>query len=365
MVERVTYSSSPLLMCLFLAACPADTLDEGSYSDARVELDCQARLACGEVSEESECPTGFGGSGACARYDAEAAQRCIDALEQLLDEVEADAGACPDPFQVAACDEVFVPTGGPECGPSVGRPLTIDGRPRLVPVRRWVPSEGVDETRLRAAKRWLECARGEAASVPAFERLHDELLRNGAPKPLLAQCRDARRDEVEHAHLCAAIVGELSGAKPELGALPPVSARPGAGLEQLAVEALLEGAIGEGSAAAWAAAAVPGADPPCARVLRRIATDELRHATLSWRILAWALDQRPELGPALRGTLDRWQPRGTAELRLGLARFGVLGVGQEQVISQTLVETVVRPTLDALCARYCAAPTISVPSAGC
>lgn len=162
------------------------------------------------------------------------------------------------------------------------------------------------------------------------------------------------------------LVAALSGAEPELGAMPGITARAAADLERLAIEALLEGAIDEGSAAAWAAAAVPTADPAFAEVLRRIAEDELRHATLSWRILARALEQQPDLGPVLRDALDRWKPAAaTSDLRVGLARFGVLDVGQERAIKQTLVETVVRPTLETLCARYCAARSNSVPSVGC
>lgn len=127
---------------------------------------------------------------------------------------------------------------------------------------------------------WVEAARAEASSVPAFLRLAAELRRAGAPPALIAAALDAARDEARHAHQCAAEAGGVVIAAPSPAlAAPRPAASHDAALARLAVEAWREGCIGEGIAAT---------EVPIASIAR----DEARHAELAWQILAWTSSQR-------------------------------------------------------------------------
>ena len=119
---------------------------------------------------------------------------------------------------------------------TAGRPIH-DGEAFVLP-----EVIGGSPPRTPAAAHWMRAARTEYASVAAFARLATELMALGAPRPDLT-------------------------------------------LRELAIEALLEGCIGEGVAAAEAARAIEGASERVRPVLETIARDELRHATLSWGVL--------------------------------------------------------------------------------
>src|SRR5262249_13852575 len=59
---------------------------------------------------------------------------------------------------------------------------------------------------------------------------------------------------------------------------------------RLAIETLVDGCIGETSAAVLAHEAASRCEPgPLKSTLETIAEDEARHAELAWRILAWAI----------------------------------------------------------------------------
>lgn len=65
---------------------------------------------------------------------------------------------------------------------------------------------------------------------------------------------------------------------------------PAGSLRQLAVEALLDGCLNEGRAAAEASLSAIGTEDPALRsLLQTIAADEDRHAELVWSILKWVL----------------------------------------------------------------------------
>jgi hypothetical protein len=153
-----------------------------------------------------------------------------------------------------------------------GRPLVIDGRATVAAAT--IPDE-----------RWARDALAEHASIASFARAAIELMAVGAPLDLLADVARAMADEVEHARLCS----ELAGHPIAFGPLPTAAPRD-PDLARLAVDTFVEGCVGETTAALAAAReASASTDPEVARVLRKIADDEARHAALAWRTLAWAI----------------------------------------------------------------------------
>jgi hypothetical protein len=186
-----------------------------------------------------------------------------------------------------------------------GRPLRRGGQPvsaPVVPGGAWAgdvrPAVAAIDPALREAlaAAWLEDARLEHAAVAAFARLSLDLLAVGAPPALLRRCHRAADEEIEHARQAFALASAYAGCPLGPGLFPEAAA--GAELEspartraRLAVEALVDGCIGEGVAAASLAEAAVSAEPAVASVLRAAARDEAEHAELSWDVLAWAVSE--------------------------------------------------------------------------
>ncbi|RKH13546.1 hypothetical protein D7V97_05495 [Corallococcus sp. CA053C] len=126
----------------------------------------------------------------------------------------------------------------------------------------------------------------EAASVPAFERLADELSAHGAPERLVRAARRSAGEEVRHARVMEALAVRHGAAMPEL-TVAPFQHR---SLEALALENAVEGCVRETFGALLAQWQARCAEDAAVREsLGTIAPDELRHAELSWAIDAWAL----------------------------------------------------------------------------
>ena len=136
---------------------------------------------------------------------------------------------------------------------------------------------------------WLaKMAQLEAASVEAFDALHDDLVAHGAPDSLLHLVRIAAADEVRHARLAREQAERRGAFVPEVDLRVPR----GRSLEELAVENAREGCIEETFGAVLARIQAERAtDPDLRTMLEGIAHDELGHAFLSWRIAEW-LDGR-------------------------------------------------------------------------
>ncbi len=210
-----------------------------------------------------------------------------------------------------------------------GRPLVYGGAP-VVAERAsgpaWVDDLSPEVNSLDAATRealasaWLDDALAEHASVAAFTRVAMQLLAVGAPPELLEDAHRAALDEVRHAKLCFTLAS-LYGARWEApGPLSPDAIRHAVcDRPTLAREALLEGCLGEGVAAAIARASCEAVeDPDVKRVLEVIAGDEARHADLAWRILAWCLDTGG--APAADAVADALRALAAASFSLDLPR---------------------------------------------
>jgi hypothetical protein len=260
---------------------------------------------------------------------------------------------------------VLTSTGDWACKAStctLGRPLLIQGQPRTapaVPRADWAadvtpaPADLDERTRAALAHHWLAAAALEHASVASFARFTLELLAVGAPPALVAAAQRAAVDEVEHARiaygLASAYAGRALGPGPlDLGALQIAVDRGGL-MRSLIEEACVGETVGVAEALALAARA---ADPELARVHRRIADDEQRHAELAWRTLAWLLDEADAATLRLAAgwfddavALAAREPEPTEPAR---PELGLLGARELGAVRRQALREVVTPCAAAL-----------------
>ena len=185
----------------------------------------------------------------------------------------------------------------------IGRPLR-DGDdqqvlPSVLASRRRPLSRGarrVDEhTRGKLARAWLDDARAECASIPAFLALARDLSVNGAPRALVDRALSAARDERRHTALCSALASGYAGVDLRPAALETPPARDPSrsqALLRLAAESWQDGCLGEGAAAAFARRSLAtSTDDDVASALAIIARDEAAHAQLAWDVAAWCIEE--------------------------------------------------------------------------
>ncbi len=131
----------------------------------------------------------------------------------------------------------------------------------------------------------------EAASVPAFSRLADELRHHGAPPSLIRSAERAARDEIRHAALATALAEKHGTPVPR----PDVGGGPVRSLEEVATENAIEGCVRETFGALLATHQMNAARDPEARALfTRLAHDETEHAELAWRVARWTEERLDE-----------------------------------------------------------------------
>ncbi|RKH53925.1 ferritin-like domain-containing protein [Corallococcus aberystwythensis] len=175
-----------------------------------------------------------------------------------------------------------------------------DGRRPEGLVEARLPEAGDALGALFAHAAWLE-----AASVPAFLRLAEELKAHGAPEALVKAARRSAGDEVRHTRQMQALARRHGATMPEVE-LPPFEPR---SLEEMLLENAVEGCVREtfgAFVAGWQGRAAR--DPEVRSTLRAIARDEVRHAELAWAVDAWARQhlsavQRERLHQARRDAL--------------------------------------------------------------
>jgi hypothetical protein len=119
-------------------------------------------------------------------------------------------------------------------------------------------------------------------------RLAEELSAHGASE-LAARARFAAREEARHARACLAVAECESGLGFELGPVPLSTARQ-PDLATLAIEAVIEGLVGEGEAAALARTRLQMERAPLARrALELIAREERTHAELAHDVVRFCV----------------------------------------------------------------------------
>jgi len=164
-----------------------------------------------------------------------------------------------------------------------------------------------------AGSYFAEIAQLEAASVTAFRILRDELRLLGAPKKLVRAAARAARDEIRHARATGALARRF-GAQPRV---PVIAATQPRSLEAIAIENAVEGCVRETYGALLATRQAKLATDPVVRAaMVRIARDETRHASLSWRVAGW-LETR--LDEAAKRNVARATQAAAAALIGGLA----------------------------------------------
>ena len=196
--------------------------------------------------------------------------------------------------------------------PPCGRPLVVEGAPIIAastPRADWSLTAEPRGQDAELAAAWLADAALEHASIASFARFALELLAVGAPAELVADAHRAALDEVEHARLAyglAAAYGAAAGPGPL--ALARLEVR--SDLAAIAASAVAEGCVAETFAAVGARVALAECtDPGVIAVLRRVADDELRHAELAFRFVAWAARTGgPSVASAVARALDAGVP---------------------------------------------------------
>jgi hypothetical protein len=284
----------------------------GCESDA----DCDTGQACvcrgtGSACVTAHCATDADcGEFACQLSDDVLA--CRGPFDTCLSGAEC-TGDCPVcEYSPTDCAYSCEPDGG-TC--TVGRPFLVQGAARTadaVAHGDWDVELGRLEDappalRDRLARHWTLVGLAEHASVPAFARFALQLAALGAPARLLADTARAIGDEVEHARIAFTLARRHGGVAVGPGPLAMDGAfDPRVELVAVVELALVEACVGETLAAIEAAEAAEAAeDPALHSLLARIAADELRHAELGWRFVAWALPRihAPDRDH-LRRTLD-------------------------------------------------------------
>lgn len=248
----------------------------------------------------------------------------VGVMTSLFDPVVLDFSARA---AIPVSGEMFVPEGTLGMGIRANRPFgewshVVDGRPLrmadgvvLPPALLLGPAASrparLDRaTRAALAGAWLDSARAECGSIPAFLALARDLAAVGAPASLVARALAALGDEVRHTARCSEIASALAGWRLRPALLAPPAARDAdrqAALVRMALEAWHDGCLGEGAAAARARRSLTGARHAGVRVaLGEIARDEAQHAELGWRVLAYCLAEggrevREAVGDAMTG----------------------------------------------------------------
>ena len=172
---------------------------------------------------------------------------------------------------------------------------------------------GLDEEQREAlAQAWLNDGLTSHAAVASHARFTLRLLALGAPPDMVRASQRASMDVIRHAEDCfsfASAYGDRTLGPGELGDAglirQPTDAR------EAVMVAIRHGCIGDTiGAMAATVAAETCQDEIVAKVLRRIAVDQTRHAGLAWRFVRWATS---DIDAGLRRTVDEGFERALGE----------------------------------------------------
>lgn len=252
------------------------------------------------------------------------------------------------------------------CG--TGRPFLVHGAERLAGciVRPdWQRADlapdlasCTESQRYRAAAHWARVGAMEHASIAAFARFTLHLLSLGAPADLIALSQQAMGDETEHARLAYALASSYADLPLGPGALAIHGSLDASTTDEIVATLIREGCIGETLAAVEARDALDDAslDPAVRTALEVIARDELRHAELAWKTVAWLL----ESGRTARGAVRDEVTRALQELStaappsdedVDLGAFGVLSGARRAELRELTARDVVTRCVDQLVGR--------------
>lgn len=261
-------------------------------AECRSSSDCDG-ARCLRIVEQDNCSDGFG-------------PRTYYKCESKADSCVTDSD-CVEPKVCLTTDGARSCAERTLCG--IGRPFLVESEARLADaVLRgdWLLDFETNLARLqggqspekreRLADGWRTIARMEHASIAAFARFQLQLLSLGAPAALVEATNQALVDETLHARTAFALTSLLSGTAEGPGPLEIRGALGDESIEDIALMVLLEGCIGETTAAMEAKwAAEQCGEGTLRELLEGIARDEKRHSDLAWQFIAWATLGRPHL----------------------------------------------------------------------
>jgi hypothetical protein len=278
-----TYACATDADCAENSVCLSPELPgDPAWPYCRPVSDCRTNSDCGECGE---CGFGALDDGECGWIYA---LQCRTPLDECKADADCGFGSClPDETGAWICQSE-------SC--AIGRPLLVDAVACTAPSRQrtdWAErSQGVDRLREdpELAAHWAEVAALEHASVASFARFGAQLLALGAPPQLVRASKRAALDEIEHARLAYGLASAYGGTAIGPGQLELRGLSVSASWREVVAGLIEEACVGETLGVAEAMAAAESARVPAVRVvLERIADDELRHAQLAWRSLAWLL----------------------------------------------------------------------------
>ena len=252
-----------------------------------------------------------------------------------------------------------------------GRPFLVHGAERMaVCVARadWQAdlapgtTSCTDSQRSRAAAHWARVGAMEHASIAAFARFTLHLLSLGAPAELITLSQQAMGDETEHARLAYALASAYADLPLGPGPLAIHGSLDASTTDEIVATLIREGCIGETLAAVEARDALErDLDPAVRTALEVIARDELRHAELAWKALAWLLGServdrrtvRDEVARALsEGSASPPPPDEADDLRA----FGVVTAARPAELREQAAHDVITRCIDSLVGRTPARP---------
>jgi len=263
-----------------------------------------------------------------------------------------------------------------------GRPFLVEGRARLARAAEgegWRTPVAPDTTALDTATRnaladlYRQDALTEHASVASFARFVLQCLALGAPAEIVLEAQRAGLEEVEHAQLSFGLASAYSGRPERALELDVRGALDGAlDAREVALGVAREGCIAETVSALVITAARDQAEDPVVRqILTQVAKQELRHAELAWRYLAWALERGDR---ELRRAIARVFADPEREVALGpttslpgnvekLRAHGWLPIDERRAIALAALREVVLPAAKVLLAMHSAvdAPALGQP----
>jgi hypothetical protein len=175
----------------------------------------------------------------------------------------------------------------------------------------------------------------------------------GAPADLVEEATRAMQDEAAHTRACFGLASAFAEAPVGPGRLATSDSLEQRSLRDVIVTTVLEGCVGETVAALEAAEAAAHASEPAVRqVLSRIAEDELRHAGLAYRFVAWTLRQhgdslRPHVEAAYESAAAcvTEEPAPESPVRTTLESHGLLSTAQRRELRRVVLRDLVGPTL--------------------
>lgn len=190
-------------------------------------------------------------------------------------------------------------------GLSRGRQITRRGKvilPRVEASEDWTklsltPRE-MRTSRCDIANQWRENGRTEYASVSAFAALAQELIALGCPPKLVYAANRDSLDEILHAELCFSLAKDIDGYDMGPRDFPKSIQKPSLinfriySLIRLATSSLVHGVLLEAVSGRVAARLTRICeDPSTQKVLKTIASDEMRHAAHAWDVVEWCVEE--------------------------------------------------------------------------